>query len=477
MVESLCEYESESAAWDDAFPNPEDRDECEGCMPRGVREFIYAAEDCKNFIPFCDHTYWKFKVVSPRYFVVDHARHYDSEEERDKQLARWTKELKTLDWDRYISRTDPDSEEGDSLAMVFLNLLAHPNDDDIHKEHLCERIAHIRSCLKTCEKEKTKKEQAEETLRCLKEKFKYLDGAAQFLEKDDLNTKNPKKNVLPEFLGELSKAVLYYPIHKTEEGYCYRLYVPSDGEIVTEEGLQPCGCDDEGESRGTVEIITFISSNCYGCCEEAVQAFLQFCSLVQEGQLIPECTEKTPYGPYSFTLVDTRRIIGYHPQHYECAQDVFDAIEGVKACVQNTGMHLLEHILMRPKTRAECGYQVPIGDNEFRFESCLLPICPDYCCDIDWQPDMDKNDPCAEVDPDIMVDPNKIYYLPGSDPYSFWATIVLPAWDRRFRTEESRKAFEMLLYKEVPALVGPARPVQVRGGLQGMAPLETGPRW
>ena len=456
MVESLCEYESESAAWDDIFPNPKDKDECDNCIPKGVREFIYAAEDCKNFIPICDHIYWKFKVVSPKYFVVDHQRYYDSEEERDKRLASWMDVLKELDWEPYISRIHPDSEEG-SLAGEFLNLLTFQSDnDDIQRDHYCDDIERIRTCLASCEKEKNAEEQAEETLRCLKEKFKDNYYVIEFLENKrfDLDPKNPEKKVLINFLKDLSREIQYYPIHKTEDGYCYRLYVPTDGEVITEEGLQPCGCDDDDEVTGKVEIVAFVGSNCYNCCEEAIKAFMEFCKLVQEALLTPECTEKTPYGPYSFTLVDTRKVIGYHPQHYECAQDVFDAIEATKACVRNTGMHLLEHIMLRPKTEGECGYWIPIGDNEFRFESCLLPICPDYCCDIPFQPDMDKDDPCAEVDPDANIDPNTIYYLPGSDPYSFWATVVMPAWDRRFRTKESRKAFETVLYKEVPALVG-----------------------
>ena len=462
MVESLCEYESEEEAWDDVFPNPgenqENRDECDGCIPKGVREFIYAAEDCKNFIPICDHIYWKFKVVSPKYFVVDHQRYYDSEEERDKRLASWMDVLKELDWDPYISRIHPDSEEGGNLAAKFLNLLTRQseNDNDDQKDHYCDYIERIRNCLASCEKEKNAEEQAEETLRCLRDKFKDNDNVIKFLENKrfEPDPKNPDESLLIEFLRDLSREIQYYPIHKTEDGYCYRLYVPTDGEVITEEGLQPCGCGNEDEVKGSVEIIAFAGSNCYNCCEEAIKAFMDFCDLVQEGQLTPECTEKTPYGPYSFTLVDTRKVIGYHPQQYECAQDVFDAIAATKACVINTGMHLLEHILLRPKTDGECGYLIPIGDNEFRFESCLLPICPDYCCDIPFQPDMDKDDPCAEVDPDANFDPNTIYYLPGSDPYSFWATVVLPAWDRRFRTQESRKAFEMLLYKEVPALVG-----------------------
>ncbi len=454
MVESLCDYESEEEAWDDAFPDLEGKNECDGCIPKGVREFMYAAEDGKNFISFCDNSYWKFKVVSPSYFVLDHQHYYDSEVERDLQLANWMGLLKGLDYEQCISKVKSGSENKGPVAE-FLNLLAVQFESDYsEQEHFCDRIEQVRNCLAGCQKDKTKNEQAEEALRCLKDKFKDDYDISQFLENDFLNTTDPEKSILKEFLKALSLQVDSYPIYKTEEGFCYKVYLPAE-EVVTEEGLQPCGCDKEDEVKRTADIIAFVSSNYYDCCEEAIKAYLEFCSLLSEMLLTPECTEKTPYGPYSFALIDSSKVIGYHPQQYECAQDVCDAIDDTKACAANTGMHLLEHILLRPKKGSDCQDAAIDGENgEDDNICCLLPICPDYCCDIPFQPDMDSDDPCAKVDPDALFDPNKIYYLPGSDPYSFWATIVLPAWDRHFRTKESRKAFELLLYKEVPALVG-----------------------
>ena len=192
----------------------------------------------------------------------------------------------------------------------------------------------------------------------------------------------------------------------------------------------------------------FVSSNCYSCCEEALAAFKEFCQLVQRGLFEIECTEKTPFGPYSFQLIDKRKELGYHPQQYDCLQEVKDAIEITKQCVNNTGMHLLEHILLRPKkencTNENCCDDADPGE----VECCTLPICPDYCCPIEWQADLERDDPCGDSEA------NLIYYLPGSDPYSFWATLALPAWDKRFRSLEARHAFEKFLYKEVPALVG-----------------------
>jgi len=46
-----------------------------------------------------------------------------------------------------------------------------------------------------------------------------------------------------------------------------------------------------------------------------------------------------------------------------------------------------------------------------------------------------------------------VCFKPGTDPYSFIATVFLPAWSKRFRDEKERLLFERLLYREAPAHV------------------------
>jgi len=361
LAESGCEYESEKEAWDDAFPDEEKTDRCENCVPGGVREFVYAAEDDKNYVVDCEQNWWNFKVVSPSYFVAEHVCCYNSEKERDEWMDTWNGRLLKINWEAYFTN------------------------------QRCEAL-----------------ENGQETSN-------------------------------------------YFPIHRTAEGFCYRIYWPENDENGTENGLQPCGCGEEEEENGAAckEAYPFLSSNCYNCCEEALRAFEQFTALISEGLFTLEPIKKSDHGPYSFQIIDRRKVLAHHPQQYECVQDVLDAMAITKNCVNNTGMHLLEHILLRPKTKRECEYPVVVGDNEFEQKSCLLPICPDYCCPIPWQPDLEKDDPCA-----ICPESEIIHYLPGSDPFSFWATLVLPAWAKRFRTQEARQTFEQFLYKEVPALVG-----------------------
>ncbi len=454
LVESSCDYISEEEAWDDIFPD--DRDECGGCIPGGIREFIYAAEDDKNYIPICEQQYWKFKVASPSYFIADHDCYYHTEKERDEKAQFWKTVLKKIDWGKYLntvklSKGKPMLKDS---AMMYIAPAIHSSENFI--EDLCDFVQAIRNCKPKCTLEtndgntETAEEKRQRNLRlirnfvqCLPKKYSSNSRLATILEAKDFD------------LEALWRFADYFPIYKTEDGYCYRLYLPLNDKELTPEGLQPCGCSDDLEKNTITcgEAYPFVSSNCYTCCADALCAFEAFCAQTEKDLIKIDCIEKTPYGPFSFRLVNEQEILGCHPQRYNCKQEVLDAIARTKACVDNTGMHLLEHILLRPKSQKNCDDVVVVdvvGNQETI--CCLLPICPDYCCDIEWQPDLDKDDPCA--DPTIIPNPNLLYYLPGSDPYSFWATLVLPAWDKRFRTEESRKAFEQLLYKEVPALVG-----------------------
>jgi hypothetical protein len=73
----------------------------------------------------------------------------------------------------------------------------------------------------------------------------------------------------------------------------------------------------------------------------------------------------------------------------------------------NEGLHLIEHILLRPR------------NNQF----ALAPVCLDPNCDF-----------CGE-----------------QDPYSFRMTIVLPYWPVKFRNMAFRNYFEDLVRQESPA--------------------------
>jgi hypothetical protein len=90
------------------------------------------------------------------------------------------------------------------------------------------------------------------------------------------------------------------------------------------------------------------------------------------------------------------------------AKDALAAfIEEFSEECDSEGMHLIEHVLLRPR------------DNTFR----LLPVCLDPDCDF-----------CGE-----------------QDPYSFRMSLVLPYWPKHFNNMAFRHYFEDLVRREAPA--------------------------
>ncbi|WP_062057002.1 hypothetical protein [Aquimarina longa] len=435
LAESLQEFETEQEAWDDQYPHQVD--DCQNCIPGGVREFVYAAEEDKNYIPICDRNYWKFKIVSSSYFMTNHNCDYNSQTLRDQEMGHWISKLENLNWNQYII-SPPYDGGGSYPGGEFLYWIGYGYSD----EDFCDFMFTLRDSLVGLNSIK-KEERSEAIKTFLLNKYKDNRRIYELIRGYDFDD---------EVVKNLTN---YFPVYKTDKGYQYKLYITENDTIITPDGLQPCGCEQDTtiESQHSCNNpYPFISSNYYTCCTNALQAFSEFSILIISKSYSTIQTSRTDYGPYSFQIIDKRKELAYHPQQYESLQEVKNAIEHTKVQVNDVGMHLLEHILLRPKTYRECGggYGKEYGEGyiENYRSSCLLPICPDYDCYIEWQPDIDKNDPCEEENPTTIT------YIPGSDPYSFWATLVLPAWAKRFRTLEQRQAFENFLYKEVPALVG-----------------------
>ncbi|MEL6660130.1 MAG: hypothetical protein AAFR36_26940 [Bacteroidota bacterium] len=112
--------------------------------------------------------------------------------------------------------------------------------------------------------------------------------------------------------------------------------------------------------------------------------------------------------------------------------------------------------------REELSNQIIIQDSRQDVKGdCLAPACPDCCniveladanegqaCDLEW-------DPCAPTEASESSDlEDKTWYVPGADPYSFWVSILVPYWSKRFQNPNFRQFFQDTLRKEVPAHVG-----------------------
>lgn len=162
-------------------------------------------------------------------------------------------------------------------------------------------------------------------------------------------------------------------------------------------------------------------------------------------------------GLFAIKLVNPEHILATSPRCYDTLGELETAIEATKACINNEGMHLVEHILLRPTTCPD-----ELSDNVEDTTSCLFPTHAECDCNlyVELLEEDDCPPPIVEVKEDICetdlgnlaeTQEDLEAYIPGADPYSFWTTIVLPAWTKRFRQANFRDFFFQLLYEQAPA--------------------------
>lgn len=84
----------------------------------------------------------------------------------------------------------------------------------------------------------------------------------------------------------------------------------------------------------------------------------------------------------------------------------------------------------------------------------LAPICADCCNAVEYIDLAAEEASCEENGATNDTPAEGFLYIPGADPYSFWATVVIPYWPRRFQNPNFRQFFEDTLRREIPAHIG-----------------------
>ncbi|HNP83879.1 MAG TPA: hypothetical protein PKN47_20635 [Nitrospira sp.] len=445
LVEILAEsgeFETEEKAWDD--PLEVAKDECGRpyCPTQGVRLFAEAARAEAAFVAVRDGDCYRFDVVGDGYRLARHTCDYHSRGERDeamKELRLWAGSLEfeaarlQTDGGADVSRPPDAGNEELVYENVFLQFhLGHgyflqspkrfPKLREAEAQEIVDEWVWLASSRRTFEQTQDGRwnlmNPLEGRLAIASVDREQISGAVD--------------------IGEFIELLRKYPVFKKDAGYGFRLYYPENGARLDEK-LKICGCGDvEADKQPATpaycgRIYVFESMTCYPCRAAAEKAFKRFLVLLTSPQSYhPE--EETGLGTFSFSIIDPQQVLASHPHCHPDRTGAARAAERARACVQDEGMHLVEHILLRPQSEEQC--------------QCLLPVCPDRMCTLEWQEDLDPDDPCAEEENPVLE------YVPGSDPYSFWATLVLPSWVERFKNGERRHFFRQTLYREVPAMVG-----------------------
>jgi hypothetical protein len=431
LVEILAEsreFETEPEAWGDISEVTEDECGRKSCPAQGVRLFAQTATSEAAFVPVNDGDCYRFDVVGKEYVLAKHTCDYHSRAERDKaknEFHRWAKDV-GFDFS-YLPNPKIENPIRQNGLLQF----------NLGKGYSLRELP----VLQKSDDQKTVDEWL--WFGSSRNNYRYNQEGSWILVnpfKNDLaiatiEFDNSSGNFDIDTFKELIRA---YPMFRQDDGYRFRLYYPENTDRLDEE-LRICGCHDADRNKQQAvqsfcnQVYIYESTESYPCRAAAENAFMRFLDLLVESDNYKN-EEETGLWTFSFSIIDREKVLASYPHNHPDRTSAMRAEERVRACVGDEGMHLVEHILLRPQTEAHC--------------DCLLPVrTENHLCTLEWQEDLDPDDPCSEEN-----NP-KLTYVPGADPYSFWATVVLPSWTERFRNSERRHFFRQMLYREVPAMV------------------------
>jgi hypothetical protein len=401
----------------------------------GVQNFICVAQSQDAF-----HTYQRKEDCCFSFYVacadtpLYHPCQYDTPQKRDAALQKLYM-YRPNAWQRvqdeenqYYTLTD---EQGESFARVVFN------DQDTACAPLIELLS------------KVAQKQIGYTRDENENPYVQDDETGLFIQ--DLGGHAPAQWQLT-----LEAFACNFPVvKKTNEKddqvkYCIEIKLP--GLSLCEEPAEesPCGCFDKEEREEPACSVAWESPCCFATCEEAMSALRDMESLLLRHEnyhpvYTCACNEygiTLHYGPYDDIpeqenwrwgyRLGNSEVVALNPQCYTSPEMACEAVERALKRINSEGLHVVEHILLRPRCEEDC-------ECEQYTASCKNTT---DCC-FPWK----------EPAPDPCADQLDVCFIPGADPYSFIMTVVLPAWPARFRKAEHRQLLENILYREAPAHV------------------------
>lgn len=443
LVEILAEsaeFDTEENAWGEPQSVAEDACGRLACRHQGVRLFADTAIAEAAFIPKQEDGCYQFTVVGSDYRVARHTCDYDTARERDEALEKlhnWALDITCRSYEQTVKEEFLCYSVGEGYFLQ--SVIASRDWKEFEINQIVDRWFYLVLGKADADEPGMGPQYRSDSLfyRKVGNEWHLIDP----FEGDVPIARLRRETESGEFSIEaFQRLVREYPVFKKGDRYCFRLFYPANGGVL-DETLEICGCDEPTSNGQEARSFCgnpylFESVQCYPCRAAAEEAFDVFCGLVKD-QGNYDYESGCIVGPYSFTIIDPKKVLATHPNCHPGLGDAMRAAERARACLNDEGMHLVEHILLRPQAH-----------NRDAACECLLPVCPDVACTLIWQEDLDEDDPCAAAkNPPLTC-------IPGSDPYSFWATLVLPGWYRRFKGKASRQFFKEMLYREVPAMVG-----------------------
>ena len=440
LAQSINWFDTEKLAWgEDGI----EKFICAMQLGKPMKNYLRQEDCCYSFYTTCGNG------------LLEHPCKYDNEHQRDKALERLFASWKVYEKNRPYSWNKKDNKiylnnvGGKPFAQIGISKLEESCDFYIM---LAEQIM-----------------SGENTITYLDGWLYYNLGQGkikiQSVEQHVTDNKEEQLKWKQIWEQELLSWACHFPITRTELNgitkpgavagnagttkykYCIEIKLPGFNACADDMQLnKPCSsCSEDMPIHEPICHIAWKSACCYSSCIEAMRAWeLAFERLSDKKNYHHafdcECNSfgvnLHTHNPVLVTENNTEiaqsDIIAVNPQCYQTPDEVCAAANTAIKLVNSEGMHLAEHILLRPHCEEDC----KCGCREKRGScttGCKFPSYPS-----------DDQDPCSEK-------PAKICFKPGSDPYSFIATVVLPAWSFRFRNQANREVLENLLYKETPA--------------------------
>lgn len=387
---------------------------------------------------------YSFYVACGTGFIY-HPCKYDTPQKRDEALLKLYQSIKET-----VQKKAWQTENNDNAVVlrngngvVFAAVLINNGDNNC----ISDRIAALTGCVDSDNN--------------------YKEEEGRIVLRNDQNeivAASVQKNItLTAWKEMLQLFVCYYPVKKTMDvktggnnySYCIEIKLPgfnTCSEDMLEE--KPCGCGSEAAEGESTCYIAWKGDCCYASCAEAEQALQTITRLLLNYsyyQPVFDC-ECYSYGiaiQFSRNTViadenitwywqeaairnwHSSEIVAVNPQCYTSPEMACEAVTRAGERINSEGLHLVEHILLRPRCNPE----------DCRCEQYNKQCDDETGCRFVWPAQDD--DPCTEE--------KDICFVPGADRYSFIATIVLPAWPERFRKKENRALLENILYREAPA--------------------------
>jgi len=434
LAESTARFESEDKAWG----------------KEGVQKFICVSQMERAFLP-----YWRERDGCYTFYlacadsVLYHPCRYDTPKKRDDVIEKLYREIS--DWQKNRAWQLEEEEMEERSEYILLNDKGEPFARTQFKTQ--SSYYQARDCgllVDFLQKVNQKKVVYETDKNGLLYSSDDNEETGIIIQALDNIEREEWENSLKEF-------ACYYPIVKRknektgDEDYC--IEIKSPGFSFCDEDLdrnKPCGCNGKENQSQPDCYVAWKSRCCFTSCKEARDALRIYTRLLLNYRNYRplfdcDCHEfnitlhynnlegfQEIVNPDSGISLGQSEMVALNPQCYSNPDEVCAAIERSRKLINAEGLHVAEHILLRPRC-----------DEDYQNELYSHPCENKTGCEFTWSEP--NEDPCADF-PDVS-------FIPGADPYSFIATVALPAWNARFRTLENRRLMEHILYREAPAHV------------------------